>query len=58
MNHQPFDLGLKQAYDELFMNDAGRAEVRKPKVEEIPLEQISEFPIILLRYRRAKKWID
>ena len=44
MNHQPFDLGLKQAYDELFMNDAGRAEVRKPKVEEIPLEQISEFP--------------
>lgn len=44
MNYQPFDLGLKQAYDELFMNDAGRAEVRKPKVEEIPLEQISEFP--------------
>ncbi len=44
MSYQPFDLGLKQAYDELFMNDAGRAEVRKPKVEEIPLEQISEFP--------------
>lgn len=44
MSNQPLDLGLKQAYDELFMNDAGRAEVRKPKVEEIPLEQLSEFP--------------
>lgn len=38
------DLGLKQAYEDLFMTDEGRAEVRKPKVDEIPLEQLSEFP--------------
>ena len=44
MNDRPLDLGLKQAYEELFMDDAARVEVRRPKVEDIPLELISEFP--------------
>lgn len=37
------DLGLT-GYDELFMNDEGRAEAHKPKVDEIPLEQLTDFP--------------
>jgi len=41
---QKIDLGLKDAYDELFMDDAGRAENRKPKVAEILLENLAEFP--------------
>ncbi len=49
MNDRPLDLGLKQAYEELFMDDAGRAEVRKPKVEEIPLEQFRNSQIIRSR---------
>lgn len=39
-----FDLGIHQAFEDLFLSDEGRAEVRKPKVDEIPLEQLSEFP--------------
>ena len=34
--NQVIDLGLT-GYDELFMNDQERADIRKPKVEEIPL---------------------
>jgi len=47
MKNQKLDLGnlgVHQAYEELFMNDEGRAEARKPKVDEIPLEQLTEFP--------------
>ena len=40
---KPMDLGLKQAYDELFMNDAGRAENRAPRVQELPLQEIDGF---------------
>ena len=38
------DLGLENALDELFMTDQGRAENRLPKIYEIPLSEIDEFP--------------
>ena len=38
------ELGLKTAYDELFMDDKGREENRLPKNREIPLAEIDEFP--------------
>ena len=38
------ELGLKTAYDELFMDDKGREENRLPKIREIPLTEIDEFP--------------
>lgn len=38
------DLGLKTAYDELFMNDQERAEAKLPRIYEIPLSEIDPFP--------------
>ncbi|MBQ7636778.1 MAG: ParB/RepB/Spo0J family partition protein [Lachnospiraceae bacterium] len=38
------DLGLKTAYDELFMDDKGREENRLPRIYEIPLSEIDDFP--------------
>ena len=38
------DLGLKTAYDELFMDDNGRAENRLPKIYDVPLTEIDDFP--------------
>lgn len=38
------DLGLESALDELFMTDQGRAVNRLPKIYEIPLSEIDEFP--------------
>ena len=40
---QKIDLGLT-GYDELFMSDAGRAENRLPKIYDIPLAEIDDFP--------------
>lgn len=40
----PLDLGLTSALDELFMDDHGRAENRLPKIYEIPLTEIDDFP--------------
>ncbi|MDD3260300.1 MAG: ParB/RepB/Spo0J family partition protein [Oscillospiraceae bacterium] len=37
------DLGLT-GYDELFMNDAGRAENRLPKIYDLPLTEVDDFP--------------
>jgi ParB family chromosome partitioning protein len=37
------DLGMT-GYDELFMNDQERAENRLPKIYDIPLSEIDEFP--------------
>ncbi len=37
------DLGLT-GYDELFMTDEGRAENRLPKIYDIPLAEIDDFP--------------
>ena len=37
------DLGLT-GYDELFMDDANRAEAKLPRIHEIPLDQIDDFP--------------
>lgn len=37
------DLGLR-GYDELFMNDQSRAEARLPRIYEIPLSEIDDFP--------------
>ena len=43
-NAAPLDLGLKTAYDELFMDDKGRAENRLPKIYDIPLTEIDDYP--------------
>lgn len=43
MARQKLDLGLT-GYDELFMNDAERKENRLPKIYEIPLTEIDDFP--------------
>ena len=40
--NQVIDLGLT-GYDELFMNDQERADIRKPKVEELPLTELTPF---------------
>lgn len=37
------DLGLT-GYDELFMDDASRAEAKLPRIYDIPLDQIDDFP--------------
>ena len=38
------DLGLKNAYDELFMDNKGREENRAPKILDIPIAEIDDFP--------------
>ena len=40
---QRIDLGLT-GYDELFMTDAERQENRLPKIYDIPLSEIDDFP--------------
>ncbi len=40
----PIDLGLKEQMEELFMNDQQRAENRLPRIHNIPLNMIDEFP--------------
>jgi ParB family chromosome partitioning protein len=40
---QKIDLGLT-GYDELFMSDDGRAENKLPKIYDIPLTEIDDFP--------------
>ena len=40
----PIDLGLKEQMEELFMNDQQRAENRLPRIHDIPLNMIDEFP--------------
>ena len=40
---QKIDLGLT-GYDELFMNDAERKENKLPRIYDIPLELIDDFP--------------
>lgn len=41
---EKIDLGLKEAYDELFMTDEERKENRLPKIYDIPINEIDEFP--------------
>ena len=43
MSKQKIDLGLT-GYDELFMNDQERKENRLPKIYDIPLTEIDDFP--------------
>lgn len=38
------DLGMKDVLDEMFMDDVGRAENRLPKIYDIPLIEIDDFP--------------
>ena len=38
------DLGMKDVLDEMFMDDAGRKENRLPKIYDIPLDMIDDFP--------------
>ena len=43
MNQRPkIDLGMS-GYEELFMNDEERADLKKPKVEEVPLSELFPF---------------
>ena len=42
LKNQTIDLGLR-AYDELFMTEQERADTRKPKVEELPLSELTPF---------------
>ena len=42
MKNQTIDLGLS-GYDELFMTEQERADTRKPKVEELPLSELTPF---------------
>ena len=41
---KPLDLGLKTVYDELFMDGKGREENQLPKIYNIPLTEIDDFP--------------
>ena len=41
---KPLDLGLTSALDELFMDEQGRRENRLPKIYDIPLSEIDDFP--------------
>ena len=43
MKKNPIDLGLT-ALDELFMDDRSRLESQLPRIHEIPLSEIDEFP--------------
>ena len=38
------DLGLKSAYDELFMDSKSREERKLPKIYNIPISEIDDFP--------------
>ena len=40
---EKIDLGLKEAYEELFMTDKGREEFRAPKVIDIEISKIDDF---------------
>lgn len=42
MKNQTIDLGLS-GYDKLFMTEQERADTRKPKVEELPLSELTPF---------------
>lgn len=42
LKNQTIDLGLR-GYDELFMTEQERADIRKPKVEELPLTELTPF---------------
>lgn len=42
-NAKKIDLGMT-GYDELFMDDAGRAENKLPKIHDIPITEIDDFP--------------
>ena len=43
MKKNPIDLGLT-ALDELFMDDKSRLESQLPRIHEVPLSEIDEFP--------------
>ena len=43
-NVKTIDLGLKNAYDELFMDNKGREENRAPKILDIPIAEIDDIP--------------
>ena len=42
LKEQTIDLGLS-GYDELFTTEQERADTRKPKVEELPLTELTPF---------------
>ena len=42
-NEKSIDLGLT-AYDEMFMTDQERAETKLPRIYDLPLDQVDDFP--------------
>lgn len=42
--NKKIELGMKAVLDEMFMDDAGRAENRLPKIYDIPIDEIDDFP--------------
>ncbi len=57
MAKRQIDLGLT-ALDELFMSDEGRKENRLPRIHDIELKLIDDFPASHLRANWTKIWIN
>lgn len=53
---QKIDLGLT-GYDELFMNDAERKENKLPRIYDIPLSEIDDFPDHPFKVRLGATWL-
>ena len=53
LKNQTIDLGLS-GYDELFMTEQERADTRKPKVEELPLTELTPFKDHPFKAQRTK----
>lgn len=49
MKGNRIDLGLT-GYNELFSSESSRSESKRPKIMDIPLSEIDDAPIILLKF--------
>lgn len=58
MKERPLiDLGMT-GYDELFMNDAERREAMLPKIYNVPLSEIDDFPDHPFQVAWMRIWIS
>lgn len=55
LKNQTIDLGLR-GYDELFMTEQERADTRKPKVEELPLTELTPFKNHPFKVKTTRRW--
>ena len=51
------DLGLT-GYDELFMNDAERKENKLPRIYDVPISEIDDFPDHPFKVKLMRIWIS